>query len=282
MNSLFFRSITTKLRKKQQGLVNTHPITATCLASSFNLQKLSSIFATNLIKTEPVHHTLFLPAQNTFVFPESGAVVSWSKASLPPLKAAFETSYAPEEDDFIYSISDVSKMDRGCIMTTNDVLDKLAYSEGLARSVRLNVLETQMEEHLLELPSPQTADEKILRLQTSLFKLRSLNMELLDPPGFCWESHDMENTYESISRYLDIRSRVQNLNKKLDYASEWASLIKGHRGSVKGVRLEWIIIWLIMAEVLFHLIEYAERFGIISLPDERAHYKVKSVDPDCE
>ena len=160
---------------------------------------------------------------------------------------------------------------------------KLALSSGLARSVKLGVLETILEKHILKhrhIPQVLTSRKK-LRIShkdvTStvgeLFILRgqlNLHSELLDSPDFCWSSNKMEEAFERISRNLDVRARIAVFNKKLDYANEVAEVLRNHLHEQHSLKLEWCIIILISVEIMFEAVHYAERLGYMTVPNQTA------------
>src|SRR5690606_1055244 len=118
---------------------------------------------------------------------------------------------------------------------------KLAYSSGIARSVKLGALEELLDRHLeknrhipqyllqgTKLPLNRQA---ILRNLGELFSLRghlNLHSELLDLPEFCWSSSRMEEYFDRVSKNLDVRPRIAIFNKKLDYANELTDVLRNH------------------------------------------------------
>ncbi|OAJ40556.1 hypothetical protein BDEG_24274 [Batrachochytrium dendrobatidis JEL423] len=149
---------------------------------------------------------------------------------------------------------------------------KLAYSAGLARSVKLASLEMLLEGHLNKnrgipeillkgrrLPVGRAA---ILRNLGELFSLRAhvnLNSELLDNPDFCWSSRRMEEYFDRISRSLDVRPRIAVFNKRLDYANEVAEVLRNHLHEQHSLKLEWCIIILISVEIAFECVHFLSR-----------------------
>lgn len=150
------------------------------------------------------------------------------------------------------------------------VLTKIAFSSGLARSTKLAVLETLLEDYQ---ESTRTIPSQLSRggrmpftrrfISTKTGQLLSiraqLNLysELTDSlPDLFWDSrHELglEGYYDQVGRALDTNIRIKTLNEKMDYAQEIASVLRQHLSEAHGVRLEWIIILLIAVEVLFAL-----------------------------
>lgn len=148
------------------------------------------------------------------------------------------------------------------------VLTKIAFSSGLARSTKLAVLETLLDDYQ---DSTRTIPSQLSRggrmpftrrfISTKTGQLLSiraqLNLysELTDSlPDLFWDSrHELglEGYYDEVGRALDTNIRIKTLNEKMDYAQEIASVLRQHLSEAHGVRLEWIIIALIAVEVFF-------------------------------
>ena len=148
------------------------------------------------------------------------------------------------------------------------VLTKIAFSSGLARSTKLAVLETMLDDYFLStksIPSMLSKGTRIpftrsfvLQKTGQLLSLRAqLNLysELTDSlPDLFWDSrHDLglEGYYDHVGRALDTNIRIKTLNEKMDYAQEIASLLREQLSEQHSLRLEWIIIALIAVEVCF-------------------------------
>ena len=159
---------------------------------------------------------------------------------------------------------------------TVSIKDKLAFSNGLADSVKLGVLERMMDEHISKvknIPSALIKGGKVelgrretLSLTGELLHFRAqlnLNSDLIDTPEIYWSEPKLEELYLRISRVLETRRRTATLNKKLDYAKEMAQVLSEHLAEKHGLKLEWGIIALIAVEVAFetfHLIEKLKIF----------------------
>lgn len=157
--------------------------------------------------------------------------------------------------------------------TEDSSKEKLAFSNGLADSVKLGVLEAMLDEHIEKLkgiPNALTGRGKIplrrkemLALTGELLHFRAqlnLNSDLLDTPDIYWSEPKLEDLYIRISRILDTRRRIAILNKKLDYAKEMAQVLSDHLAENHGLKLEWGIIALIAVEVAFETIHIFEKF----------------------
>eukprot|EP00276_Gloeochaete_wittrockiana_P006775 CAMPEP_0184659094 /NCGR_PEP_ID=MMETSP0308-20130426/28168_1 /TAXON_ID=38269 /ORGANISM="Gloeochaete witrockiana, Strain SAG 46.84" /LENGTH=410 /DNA_ID=CAMNT_0027098617 /DNA_START=3 /DNA_END=1232 /DNA_ORIENTATION=+ len=139
---------------------------------------------------------------------------------------------------------------------TQDLLYKLAFSYALATSVKLDYFEESI--HVIIKQTKPLPEEmarigriSLSRIEMSkrvgrLFLQRSsvnLHSEILDTPDFFWEFSNLEPIWVSTTLYLNIRARVDILNKRLDTCGEILSLLNSELNSANSARLETIIIW---------------------------------------
>eukprot|EP00164_Ancoracysta_twista_P005516 GFYU01007566.1.p1 GENE.GFYU01007566.1~~GFYU01007566.1.p1 ORF type:complete len:380 (+),score=111.19 GFYU01007566.1:141-1280(+) len=235
----------------------------------------------------------------TFFF-KDGAFVTWGTPVEEHLKyreivGPFEKSphfqYEYEEMRYHYGIDRDSGMDADTIVLgvvdddKSKALEKLAFSYAICRSVRLGVVERRMDDlvsslksvpnnlisgtDLLDTTSAQTLRPPRLTLKSVnvklglLLELRgylNLHSDLIDTPDFYWEEPHLETLFTAISETLDMKERIEILNKKLDYSQELVEVLRTHLSEEHGIRLEWAIIGLITVEVLFEFIHYADKY----------------------
>ena len=81
----------------------------------------------------------------------------------------------------------------------------------------------------------------------------NLHYDLLDTPEFFWEYPQYENQYEKMVKYLDIKSRVEVLNKKVEIIQELLHVLSDEQKHKYSSFLEWIIIILIAFEIIINL-----------------------------
>ncbi|XP_052223661.1 required for meiotic nuclear division protein 1 homolog isoform X6 [Dreissena polymorpha] len=161
------------------------------------------------------------------------------------------------------------------------MMEKFAFSNAMAQSVTLAINENKLEKFIDQLES----ETQLLRDgQPSQLKRRDINMKLgevflhrheinlesgfLDVPDVYWERDDLEQLYRSTFSDLNVSKRIQVYNARLNYCSEILQLLSNQLNDKHHVRLEWIIIILILIEVLFECLHYAERFGWIPVPSQ--------------
>lgn len=154
-----------------------------------------------------------------------------------------------------------------------DILEKYTYSNALSLSVKLGIWEATLDRYVDSM-AYVTEDLKhgnkirithaeMLRKTGELFALRhliNLSSDLLDTPDFYWDREQLENLYSQTYNHFSISKRTRVMNEKLNHCVELADLITSNLNDIHHVRLEKIIIYLILIEVMFEVIHYAERY----------------------
>lgn len=173
----------------------------------------------------------------------------------------------------------------------NITLAKIAFSSGLARSTKLAVLESLLNEYLAGTSTIPTLLSRgsrlpftrsfILRKTGELLEFRAqLNLysELTDSlPDIFWDSrHELglEGYYESVGRALDVNVRIRQLNEKLDYASGIVEVLRERLSEKHSLGLEWMIILLITVEVGFEVLRLWKE-GSVEEREEREYRRWK-------
>ncbi|XP_050553040.1 required for meiotic nuclear division protein 1 homolog isoform X2 [Spodoptera frugiperda] len=152
-------------------------------------------------------------------------------------------------------------------------LEKYTFSHAMVQSARLGAWESRLEALATAVSSHTAAmqhdgaahlDKKeVVRKLGELFSLRHrLNVEsdLLDTPDFYWEEEQLERLYSSTVAYFTISRRTRVLNERLSHCVELLELLSSWAADRHHVRLEWMVIALILAEVCFELLHLFERW----------------------
>ncbi|GAA5820069.1 hypothetical protein JCM3770_002125 [Rhodotorula araucariae] len=165
---------------------------------------------------------------------------------------------------------------------SKDLLERLAFSAGMARVTKLGVYEEQFDafaEGVAGIPkllesgseSPVKKTDIIKRVGTLHSFRQKLNLEdenLLDEPEFLWEDADLHGHYTAICKALEFESRLTTLNDRVDYAFSLQTTLMELLNAKTSHRLEWIIILLIAFEI--SLVLYREGLPFVDRP-EPAH-----------
>ncbi|PGH35527.1 hypothetical protein GX50_01629 [[Emmonsia] crescens] len=255
-------------------------------------------------------------AGDIFIFP-SGTVVAWAlpdsfasylatSVLLPAAENPHIDSMETEDLDYIEDPNRENSSIKGDTITlgtkigldsrdfrdngregVNNILTKIAFSSGLARSTKLAVLETLLSNYFESTRNIPTLLSKGTRLPfTRRFVLQktgqllsvraqlNLYSELTDSlPDLFWDSrHELglEGYYDQVGRALDVGIRIKVLNEKMDYAQEIASVLRERLSETHGLRLEWIIIALIAVEV---------GFEVLRLWKEKKQHELEAKEP---
>ena len=89
---------------------------------------------------------------------------------------------------------------------------------------------------------------------------------VLDSPAFLWQAPDRyARLYEETREYLEVETRAEVLNTRLNVLEDLVSAVVSNLETENGTRLELIVIWLIVIEVVIGLVEI---WGIVGLGKE--------------
>ncbi|KAH3668742.1 hypothetical protein OGAPHI_002497 [Ogataea philodendri] len=276
------------------------PCVAVTSCESYDLEKVRTILShleldtEEIVRNEAVHFRYQADASSVsdvFVL-QTGTIVSWGLSEqnvvdnvLPLFNEAMTTPYEVQTEDMDYiefeqggaKKAQSSTLEQEIICIAGDprqkMLDKLAFSYGISRSTRLAVLESSLEKHI-QLTRNTTENlskgkqlgigaREVLRSSGRLLLLRgklNLYSELVETPDLYWTEPNLEKIYNDVSRALDLSTRISILNRKLDYCSDEARALLDILTTRKGTRLEWIVIYLIMIEVMFEIHHFYERY----------------------
>ncbi len=140
-------------------------------------------------------------------------------------------------------------------MPNQDVLTRLAISHGIAQSVKLGTFENTVRRifnHTRHIPEDLAKQgriglsrKEIRRKMGELFIERNsinLHVDVLDTPEFFWEYSELEPFYAMTANYLDIETRVEVLNHRLDVVQELFEMLGNELNHQHSSRLEWTII----------------------------------------
>jgi len=245
---------------------------AYCLAKSFQFNSLKDDLSNRerAVSYRGVVH-LQKWEGDAFIF-DFGVVVFWgmdhdqTKKVLETLRKHYlEELPSPIEDEFTFEQNNRKTAVREDHITleSDDPLEKIAVSYGIAQSVKLAEFENYAEESIqstIQIPErlARTGSSQLSRIQISkmrgkLFLVSSgitQNVNLLDTPEFFWEYPELDASYQTLARYLEVRNRVEILEKRLQVIHELFSMLADEQKHRQSASLEWIIITLITIEVI--------------------------------
>jgi uncharacterized Rmd1/YagE family protein len=99
-------------------------------------------------------------------------------------------------------------------------------------------------------------------LQNSNVNLLS---SVLGTPEWFWSTPDaMQALYERACEYLELDTRVGVLNARFQVLQEMLDMLRDHQNNSHASRLEWIIIWLLVVDVVLMLFQLLGLFGLIT------------------
>lgn len=173
-------------------------------------------------------------------------------------------------EGFDYVVSNEYKIQEDTIyMDSQNIYTKIAISHAIAQALKLEVFETLIQNSIndnAKIPNQLVQNGKIdlnkkdiSKKLGELFLIKSslnLHYELLDTPEFFWEYSEYENYYDKMIKYLDLKARVEVLNKKVEVIQELFDMLKSEQNHKYSSFLEWIIILLISFEIVMNILEH--------------------------
>lgn len=250
---------------------------AVCVTTGYAIKPMYEILRIShktAIYRDTLHVQLADEPCEAFFF-SYGVAVFWGidkERALELLQSAFlrfqdQPVLEVETDTFIYSYGDASKIIEDEItLPNNEILTKLAISHGIAQSVKLGSLELSIQrtfnsakhipQDLAHKGKITLSRKEIRKKMGELFIERTsinLHMDVLDTPEFFWDFPELEPLYMMAASYLDVRTRVDILNQRLDVIHDLFEMLGSELNHSHSSRLEWTIICLIVIEVLVAL-----------------------------
>lgn len=263
-------------------------VKAVCTAEAYDFPQLRKYLSSRhtlspFISDDVLHCQMKAWEQEAEVFVfENGSFVVWPGSQLPVGAIADELKRfeigpikTPEYEELEFAVEPCKEahFQRETIIlpaqSSNLLMTKLAFSNGLADSVKLATLENYLQAYISKVKHIPSALQhtgqmnltraQVLKLIGELLHFRALlnlHSELLDTPELYWSEPGLESLYLRTSRILETRTRINVLNKRLDYANDMAQFLRSHLSEQHGLKLEWGIIVLIAVEVAFELAHY--------------------------
>lgn len=250
---------------------------AYCTATSYQIKPLFDRLkgSSAVLYRDVIQHSVPGISVGDVFFFSYGVIVCWGlsvEQCLFYLNLVKEFEDQPleelERDEFTFAFGDTPKIVEDEITLPNhDVLTRLAISQGIAQSVKLSTFENairktfnltkQIPEDLAKYGKISLSRKEIRRKMGELFIERNsinLHVDVLDTPEFFWEYSELEPLYSMTANYLDIETRVEVLNQRLDVVHELFEMLGNELNHQHSSRLEWTIIILIVIEVFLSLL----------------------------
>lgn len=259
-----------------------------CTGESYNLSAISDYlskadYTHRIYSTDTIHIEGKEFSRGDILIFSYGVLIFWGVEPTEELKFIQEMSVFLKEplelaivDKCDYEISEENKsyidMENDVIKIGKEDYDdqfvKLAFSYGLAQSVKLNLFENSVAKTINEnkhIPNELIKNGKISMSKSKLAKkvgrlfqersLINLNNYILDMPHFFWRKPMYEEFYEASRKFMDIKQRVDNLNSRLSVIHDLYEILSNEVKHSDSSRLELVIIFLIFIEVILIIIK---------------------------
>jgi uncharacterized Rmd1/YagE family protein len=232
------------------------------------------------------HPHMFDPTCQSVVFIfEFGTVVFWGLFEVDEMNLLAEIrkyikigevegkEFESGEDDMAFV---AAADDTQAISITNDLLkipypchmkELLAVSYAISQSTVLAIFEERIDQKVEEYKFiPETLSikgkinmplDRIGMMIGDIFVIRhglNLHSDVLDTPDFFWDEDKYKPNYSKMMSYLEMEGRITVLNKRLDMLKELLDMLQHQIHNAHATKLEWIVIWLIIIEVLIEVV----------------------------
>ena len=144
----------------------------------------------------------------------------------------------------------------------------LCVSHALAQSAKIEYMEVTITELTQKCkPLPRDLKEKggvtiseraLLQLRGEVLFYRLMlksGSDLLDEPELFWDHPSLKPFYNVTKAFFEVSDRVNALDEKLGASNEILSMIADQFSQRHSSRLEWIVIWLVLVEVIIGVLE---------------------------
>ena len=230
-----------------------------------------------------------MTTQHLFFF-DFGCLVCWgcSEAEemevvdlIQPAVKMFEVHVGPaEEDDMIYhspaegGTRQLKFRNDEMTLSSSSSVEKFAISFAFAQSTKLSVDEQNVDQTIAQsrvypealaqtghVPLTQKdVHKKVGELFIFRYKI-FLDSSLWNTPEFFWHNPDeYEEIYLKAKQYLDIDKRMEVLQQRLDVVRELYGMLVDSMNNEQASYMEWLIIWLIVADcfsmILFGMVDF--------------------------
>lgn len=243
--------------------------------------KLTEGFDFDLIKKETINTFRAKVLKDVIIFEKNGNLcflfkygiaIFWDFEDEEYFLKKINTSISGVKisEDYTYHLSSNQpvKIELDTIyIDSDDELKKLSISYAIEQSIKLEEFEVSIKqtlettEHIpLDLAKygrvPMTRKD-IAKERGHLFITKSniyLHFELLDTPEFFWEYPELDIYYQSMRKYLELQSRIEILNRKMNVMEEILAILADEQNHKHSSTLEWIIIILIAIEIILFIL----------------------------
>lgn len=207
---------------------------------------------------------------------EYGVLVGWDLAEEDRQQLCFEIEGIVEDpisrpfiEQYSYSIEIGQRFNiRNDLLTVpnDEALQCLALSHAFAQSAKLEFFEDKAQQVIQEnayISKELAKTGKVSLSRKDLAKLRgvlfdssvdiTLHFNLLDTPEFFWNYPELEPDYENLAKYLDLKPRIEILNRKLETIHDLLNMLASEQHHKHSSFLEWVIIILIAVDIVVYL-----------------------------
>lgn len=131
---------------------------------------------------------------------------------------------------------------------------------------KVSSIEDQIEEMLDSLRDNKfrLSDKKLSATTSQILKFQFTSLAyimILDRPDSVWKNSDAADFYDGLSEFFELNDRYEIFKSKIEILNNIKDGFADMSFTKRGMKLEWAIIWLIIAEVVLMILELLPRAG---------------------
>ena len=257
----------------------SYPITALYLGKSLNLAEIEKKNDLALLARRR-NSLLFQPTSDRMAIVFSyGVVVLFNfdpklshKYVKQVAKYGEDVLDTPKTEDYTIVVDPDQKMS---VEFNSVILNKIdpdkihIIAEVLAQSVAIEYVEERAIQFVANFEKIHTALEKTGRINISDKEVHKMigagrnvvqyvitQLSLLDKPDATWEDKEMEQLFIAMRKMFELDDRFQALQFRLNFINDSSEIILGILQHRRGTRMEIIVIWLIIGEIIIMTAEW--------------------------
>ncbi len=251
-----------------------------CTCTSYNLNLILDLLSASGRSCTISYDVLYFEINHesaVFIF-DFGCIVFWGvdaqeqKSILDSIATYAEDlsySYTVEKLEYKFSEKSTTHIDEESdvvMLGSNEIHLRLSLSYGFAQSAKLEVIENYIEKtinenksiplELIKTGKISLSRKELAKKIGNLFSAKnsaSLNTNVLDTPDFFWKKPMYEQYYEMAVYFMELEQRISVLDTRLNVIQELYGILSTELQHSHSSRLEMIIIFLIMVEVVLVL-----------------------------
>ena len=161
-------------------------------------------------------------------------------------------TFAIEDDEICVPEGDIWIELAATVLAKSAAMDKVEF--------KVSSIEDKIEEMLDSLGENKfkISDKKISATTSQILKFEFTSIAyimILDKPDSVWKNTEAADFYDSLSEFFELNDRYEIFKSKIEILNNIKDGFADMSFTKRGMKLEWAVIWLIIAEVVLMILE---------------------------